>query len=119
MSSDPVYDALMRRAGMILARREHGAQELRMKLSRPRPREEPPPDETVEEVIERLTELGLVNDQALLARLLEEKYNEKCHDERGRWSVYQALRRRGFRHGDVRAAMRDFAECDIEIECDI
>ena len=47
-------------------------------------------------------------DGEVIARLLQTKYAAKLPDERGRRAVFQALLRRGFRHGDIRQAMREY-----------
>ena len=51
-----------------------------------------------------------IEDEDRLAELLQSKYAQKLGDERGRRAVYQALLRKGFSHGDIRAAMRDYME---------
>jgi len=53
-----------------------------------------------------------IADCERLAELLQTKYNRKLGDERGRLGVYQALLRKGFSHGDIRTAMRDYIEED-------
>ncbi|MDR2753285.1 MAG: recombination regulator RecX [Oscillospiraceae bacterium] len=46
-------------------------------------------------------------DGARLGELLEGKYRHKLVDERGRRSVFQALLRKGFAHGDIKKAIQD------------
>ena len=152
MSSDFIetYEALWNRALWYLGRRDFAARELRLKLLRPRPNKPVPAEEDVERAIERLLELGLLDDartaqrlaEALsrkgfgsrgiamelrqrgieeafelpaddaerLKELLQTKYSAKLEDERGRRSVYQALLRKGFTHGLIRSAMKDYIE---------
>ena len=52
-----------------------------------------------------------IEDSERLAQLLQTpKFQRKLEDERGRRSLYQALLRKGFKHGDIRTAMRDYME---------
>jgi len=55
----------------LLGRRDYGTQELRERLLRPHPKREPPDEAHVEAALERLTELGLVNDGRRAERLAE------------------------------------------------
>jgi len=70
-------------------------------------------------IAQKLRERGLEDespelaeeDGAILQQALQSpKYQRKLQDERGRRTVYQALLRKGFRHGDIRAALRDYME---------
>ncbi|MDR3314159.1 MAG: recombination regulator RecX [Oscillospiraceae bacterium] len=144
--------SLLERAGYILAMREHGRLELRRKLLHPRKKDvTPPPVDLVDTVLDRLEELGLLDDgryarqaaeqltrkglsatgvrRELLARGVEQEaveaalppaeedatrleallrqptYARKLASERGRRSVFQALLRRGYRHGEILRAM--------------
>jgi len=148
----PSYEALWNRALWYLGRRDYGSNELRQKLLRPRPNKPMPSEEDVDRAIERLIELGLLNDERYAQRLAEAlsrkgygargiayelkkrgveeevdppapdeerigellrtKYAARLGDEKGRQSVYNALLRKGFRHADLRAAMREYLEED-------
>lgn len=152
MSCDSVepYEALWNRALWYLGRRDYGLRELRQKLLRPRPNKPAPAEEDVDKAMERLVELGLLDDaryaqrlaEALsrkgfstrgiamelrqrgldespelpvedgerLAELLQTKYQNRLAEERGRRAAYQALLRKGFAHGDIRRAMKEYLE---------
>ena len=53
-----------------------------------------------------------VGDGERLTELLQKKYAARLGDERGRQAVYQALIRKGYRHGDIQRAMRSTMEED-------
>ena len=51
-------------------------------------------------------------DEERIGELLRTKYAARLGDEKGRQAVYNALLRKGFRHADLRAAMREYLEED-------
>lgn len=146
------YERLWNRALWYLGRRDYGTQELRKKLLRLRPNKPAPVEEDIDRAIERLIELGLLNDENYAQRLAESlsrkgfgergiaqnlrmrgledeapelpaddkerltellqspKFQRKLEDESKHRAVFQALLRKGFSHGDIRAAMRDYLE---------
>lgn len=55
-----------------------------------------------------------IEDSERLAELLHSKYAGKLGDEKGRRAVYHALLRKGFGHADIRAAMKDDLEDEID-----
>jgi len=55
----------------LLGRRDYGTRELRERLLRPHPKREPLGEADVEAALERLTELGLIDDERRAERLAE------------------------------------------------
>ena len=55
-----------------------------------------------------------VEDGERLAELLQGKYAGKLGDEKSRRAVFNALLRKGFSHVDVRRAMKDYMEEEID-----
>ena len=60
---------------------------------------------------------ALAGDGERLAELLQSKYAVRLGDERGRRAAYQALLRKGHKHGDIQRAMRDYLE-EVELDGD-
>jgi regulatory protein len=89
-NSEPSEQALFERAGRILALREHLRKELRSKLLHP-PKSVAPPAEMVDAVLDRLEELGLLDDSRY-ARLAAEQLTRKGLSAAG---VRSALSARG------------------------
>ncbi|MDR2686192.1 MAG: recombination regulator RecX [Oscillospiraceae bacterium] len=85
------FDALWNRALWYLGRRDYGANELRLKLLRPRPDKPAPLEEDVDRAIERLIELDLLNDERYAQRLAE-ALSRKGYGARG---IAFELRKRG------------------------
>jgi len=55
-----------------------------------------------------------VEDGERLAELLQTKYAARLGDEKNRRAVYNALLRKGFSHADIRTAMKDYLEDEID-----
>jgi len=53
-----------------------------------------------------------VEDGERLSELLQTKYAARLGDDRGRQAVHQALIRKGYKHGDIQRAMRNYMEED-------
>lgn len=85
---DPRYRRLMDYATRILARRSYTAQEMRDKL---RKREQHSP-ELEEQVLKRLKEINLVNDESYVRNYLELNY---LHKHQGFFKVAQKLKQKG------------------------
>ncbi|MDR1464989.1 MAG: recombination regulator RecX [Oscillospiraceae bacterium] len=156
MTTKSERQAVLDRAAFLLGRRDHSTAELRRKLLHPRSPKVPIPEEaTVDEALERLTDLGLLDDArfarelsrtlterkgispavlrfelrrrgledgvvedvlteaeemdpvARIEELLQTKFARKAADERGRRAAFAALLRLGYRHTDIRRAMRE------------
>jgi len=97
------YEALWNRALWYLGRRDYGAQELRQKLLRYRPDKPAPAEEDVDRAIERLLELGLLDDERYAQRLAE-SLSRKGFGERG---ILMELRMRGLGDESPEAPVED------------
>lgn len=82
-AQEDAYLAAMNRAGLILAGRPHASRELRDKLGRKDP-------EVTQRVIDRLTELGLLDDEDFARRWVEERSSR-----RGSRALLQELTSKG------------------------
>jgi len=73
MNSDQTetYERLWNRALWYLGRRDYGTEELRRKLRRPRPHKPAPAEADISRAVERLLELGLLDDERYAQRLAE------------------------------------------------
>jgi len=57
-----------------------------------------------------------IEDGERLAELLHGKYEGKLGDEKGLRAVYNALLRKGFSHADIRTAMKDYLEEELDAD---
>ncbi len=80
---EDAYLSAMNRAGLILARRPHATRELKDKLGRKDP-------EVTQRVIDRLTELGLLDDEDFARRWVQERSSR-----RGSRALLQELTTKG------------------------
>jgi len=85
------YEALWNRALWYLGRRDYGVNELRQKLLRPRPDKPMPSEDDMDRAIERMLELGLLNDERYAQRLAE-ALSRKGYGAKG---IAFELKRRG------------------------
>jgi len=103
MDNAETYEALWNRALWYLGRRDYGAQELRQKLLRYRPDKPAPTEEDADRAVERLLELGLLDDERYAQRLAE-SLSRKGFGERG---ILMELRMRGLANESPELPMAD------------